>query len=66
MERIKRFFSDDSASSELVTSMLLIGAAIIIGGLAIGTYYTAGSNFFTGVGTKVDSGTSKVATSQPF
>jgi hypothetical protein len=54
MERIKQFFSDDSASSELVTSMLLIGAAIVVGGAAIGTYYLASQGFFNATGGKVD------------
>jgi hypothetical protein len=60
MDRIKRFFSDDSASSELVTSMLLIGAAIIVGGVAIGAYYTAGAGFFNATGAKVDEGAAAV------
>ena len=53
MERIKQFFSDEAGSGELTSSVLLIGAVVIIAGAALGLLYTNINNFYTDVATWV-------------
>jgi hypothetical protein len=66
MERIKRFFSDDSASAELTSAMLLVGAVLIVGAVGVGLYYTSLNDFFTGAKGSVDAATGQLPTGAPW
>ena len=66
MERIKRFFLDDSASAEMTSSVLLIGAVAIIGAAALGLFWGSINDFFTGVSGWIDDGTDQVGDTFPI
>lgn len=57
MERIKRFFLDEAASAEMTSSVLLIGAVVIIGAAALVLFWNAINGFFGAVAGWVDKGT---------
>lgn len=50
MDRIKRFLREEKASSEAVSSVVLIAAAAILLSAALGIYWGAFSTFFTSFG----------------
>lgn len=51
MERIKRFFSDDTATAEATSTVIMIAAVGILLGAGIKLYYDGITGFFTGAGT---------------
>jgi hypothetical protein len=53
MERIKRFFADESASAEATSTVLLIGAVSIFLGAALLAWWTNVGGFFSTAGTSV-------------
>ncbi len=50
MERIKRFFKDDSATAEATSSVIMIAGVGILVGAALAIYYGALENFFNSAG----------------
>jgi hypothetical protein len=70
MERIKRFFWDDTASAEATSTVLLIGAVSIFLGVAlvawwgyIGGFFSDAGTAMTGLGTRAGAGISGLTAS---
>jgi hypothetical protein len=53
MERIKRFFKDETASAEATSTVLLIGAVSIFLGAALLAWWTNIGGFFGTAGTSI-------------
>ncbi len=56
MERIKRFFLDDTATAEATSTVIMIAAVGILLGGALATYYGHISGFFGSAGTQMEQG----------
>lgn len=50
MERIKRFFLDESATAEATSTVVMVAGVVILFGAALALYYNAYTTFFTAVG----------------
>ena len=46
MERIKRFFSDESGGVEISSEVLMVGLLCAAVGVAVGLYYTGVEGFY--------------------
>jgi hypothetical protein len=60
MERIKRFFLDESATAEATSTVVMVAGVAILLGAALATYYGALDGLFTGVGSAVDNYATRV------
>ena len=54
MERIKRFFSDESGGVEISSEVLMVGLLCAAVGLAVGTYYVGVETFYEAMTTWVE------------
>jgi len=60
MESIKRFLLEERASSEAVSSVVLIAMAALLLTAALGIYWGAFQGFFEGMGAWVDRRTGSI------
>ena len=56
MERIKRFFLDDSATAEATSTVIMIASVGLLLSAALITWYGGINTFFTDAGTSVKQG----------
>ena len=56
MERIKRFFKDETATAEATSTVIMIAAVGLLLAAGLGVWYTGLQNFFTSASTSVNQG----------
>jgi hypothetical protein len=56
MERIKRFFWDETATAEATSTVVMIAAVGLLLAAGLGVWYTGLTNFFTSASTSVNQG----------